>query len=258
MGDNTLTARNSVVLPKKDLAGSKLRCLMLTSLADVQVAATLTSLISPLARVDAGKHSWMPRGFVDPVEAKLHNIDALIPAGLGKKLSSWWLVKRRGANTPNWDIASTCTVAGRDGLLLVEAKAHDKEAGREGKRRGNPPSPNHEQIGKAIREANQGLNAICPGWSISRDSHYQLSNRFAWAWKIASLGIPVVLIYLGFLNAEEMRHCGQPFGSARDWERFVRDHTQGLVPQDVWGKRLQTSGAPMWPMIGTLDLRWLP
>jgi crotonobetainyl-CoA:carnitine CoA-transferase CaiB-like acyl-CoA transferase len=33
-----------------------------------------------------------------------------------------------------------------------------------------------------------------PGWSLSVDSHYQICNRFAWAWKIASLGVPVVLI----------------------------------------------------------------
>ena len=28
-----------------------------------------------------------------------------------------------------------------------------------------------------------------------------MSNRFAWAWKLADLGVPVVLVYLGFFRA---------------------------------------------------------
>ena len=63
---------------------------------------------------------------------------------------------------------------------------------------------NHNQIGDAIQQANHGLEPLLPGWDLSRDSHYQLSNRFAWSWKIASMGVPVVLVYLGFLNADEM------------------------------------------------------
>ena len=33
---------------------------------------------------------------------------------------------------------------------------------------------------------------------ISHESHYQLANRLAFACKITSLGIPTVLVYLGF------------------------------------------------------------
>jgi len=42
-------------------------------------------------------------------------------------------------------------------------------------------------------------------WQLSRDSLYQLANRFAWAWKIASLGVPVALVYLGFIAADQMK-----------------------------------------------------
>jgi hypothetical protein len=42
-------------------------------------------------------------------------------------LTTWWLAVRERANTPNWDIVSTCQMVGRQGLVLVEAKAHAGE-----------------------------------------------------------------------------------------------------------------------------------
>jgi hypothetical protein len=251
--------RDTVTIPVSDLAGSKLRCLILTSLPDKQVANVLSSLVSPLATVDAGRHHWMPGGFLNPEEAKLGECEAFLTPPIRDDLTSWWLKVRRGANTPNWDIVSTCTVDRREGLILVEAKAHDTESKLEGKKRASTPNgeKNHEQIGAAIREADIELNSICPGWAITRDSHYQLCNRFAWAWKIASLGVPVILIYLGFLRAEEMVRCGTPLHSEREWRALVLEHGKNLVPESVWESRLQTRGAPMWTMIRSLDLCWV-
>ena len=128
----------------------------------------------------------------------------------------WRFPKER--TTPNWDIASTCTIKGQRGLLLVEAKAHSAELG-ESDSCGSRNRGNHERIRWAITEAAAGLQtATGSSWILSPDGHYQLSNRFAWSWKLASLGIPVVLLYLGFLNAEEMTDRGQVFGSAGQWE----------------------------------------
>lgn len=53
-------------------------------------------------------------------------------------------------------------------------------------------------------------------WAISRDSRYQKSNRFAWACKLAGLGLPVVLMYLGFVRADEMRDRRAPLADAGD------------------------------------------
>ncbi len=47
---------------------------------------------------------------------------------------------------------------------------------------------NRRQIELALAEAEQGLNSAIPGLALAADSKYQLSNRFAWAWKVASLG----------------------------------------------------------------------
>jgi hypothetical protein len=46
----------------------------------------------------------------------------------------------------------------------------------------------------------------CP-FHISRDNRYQMSNRFAWSWKLASVGVPVVLVYLGFVGAADRPSC---------------------------------------------------
>jgi len=71
---------------------------------------------------------------------------------------------------------------------------------------------------------------------------YQLCNRVAWAWNLADLGVPVVLVYLSFLNAAEMLDQGQPFSTAQMWEDCLRHHAQGLVRETAWGGRLDVLG----------------
>jgi hypothetical protein len=52
----------------------------------------------------------------------------------------------------------------------------------------------------AISEATSALQLIAPEISLSRDYCYQFANRIAFAWKIASTGVPVAMIYLGFIG----------------------------------------------------------
>ena len=155
------------------------------------------------------------------------------------------------ANTPNWDVASTCKIEGKEGLLLVEAKAHRNELTKRGKRKPTGSQnrrKNHERIGSAIKEANAGLGSVTRGiWGLSRDHHYQLANRFAWSWKLAMLGVPVVLLYLGFLNADEMD--GALFRTEDDWACALKDHARGVVDNSGWGNRLDVNGTSFWPLI---------
>jgi hypothetical protein len=254
MESMTMSPQETITIPKKDLAGSRLRCLMLTSLPRGAIASALSSLVTPHAVVDPNRHHWRPKGFLDPEEAKLGECKEFLTPAIRETLTAWWLVNRRRANTPNWDLVSTCTIDGREGLILIEAKAHDTEAKREGK--GTGDAGNHQQIDAAIHESNNGLLKIAPGWSISRDSHYQLSNRFAWAWKVASLGVPVVLVYVGFLDADEMKHRGRPFTSTAHWRTSMLEHGLGLVPASAWESRLDCGGAPMWALLRTMKLQW--
>jgi hypothetical protein len=52
--------------------------------------------------------------------------------------------------------------------------------------------PNRTRIEAAIAEANSGWKALLGGVSLSLGSYFQLSNQFAFAWKLAQLGTPVV------------------------------------------------------------------
>lgn len=113
---------------------------------------------------------------------------------------------------------------------------------------------NRERIRAAVLDVHWALNAFGSGWALSCDSCYQLANRFAWSWKLASLGIPVVLVYLGFLNAEEMRDRGEPFANAGAWGQALRAHAKGIVPGDAWEQHLDVESTLVISLIRSLDL----
>lgn len=244
---------NSLLLSLKpnQRKGSKPRCHLLTRGTPEQVAERLTKLIAPWGLVSA-TDKWMPLGFDDTKEAQLHNAQRLLDIDpYGQALKSWWLAEAGPTSvTPNWDIASTCTIDGRRGLLLVEAKAHDGEL-KQDDRCGASSKRNFERIGEAINAANDGLNKLQDGWNLSCESHYQLCNRFAWSWKLATLGIPVVLVYLGFLNADEMRN---PFTDGQSWDNAVRDYARNCVPESVWSSKLMVDDTPIYPLIRSMTL----
>ena len=249
-------------LYSKDQRGSRARCLLLTEGAKAEVAPRLSGLAIPFARVDPDRHHWLPRGRTNPAEAKLGETPDLLTPELREALTDWWLAVRPRANTPNWDLASTATVNGREGLVLVEAKAHMAELKPDGKPLKSSPSENslknHRRITACIQEANDAMNGICPGWNLTATTHYQLANRFAWSWKVASLGVPVVLVYLGFLEADEMVDVGGPLGSPDAWEELVRHHGHGIVPDCVWHQPLMIGDVPLHACIRSFHQSLLP
>lgn len=216
-------------------------------------AAELTALLSPVPIEIGADAQWMPRGAEYPAEARLERFGpAWLPdASLWLNLRGWWLRHHRGANTPNWDIAVGCKIEGRPGLVLVEAKANWPELSRDGKLLAEDASDNsgenHEHIGSAIDAACAGWRLIDPRVSICRDSHYQLANRLAFTWKLASLGIPVVLVYLGFTGDEGIREdVGAPFRDDTDWQRAFSEYAHGVVPLDLFDRRLDVGLSPVW------------
>ena len=237
-------------LKHKEQRGSKPRCHLFTDGTPAEVAGRLTALVKPYGSVSRTSE-WRPAGFDDVDEVQLDKPNALIARETSRELKNWWFAKpARGS--PTWDLASQCVVGyGRDarqGILLVEAKAHQAELDREsgGKQLGDDAKPdsrcNHERIGKAIEEANEGLRCLTGdrAWGLSRDSAYQMANRFAWGWKLASLSVPVVLVYLGFLNALEMSDKGDPFHKPDDWVECVKKHANGKVPEETWERDWKT------------------
>lgn len=180
--------------------------------------AELQQMVSPVPCRIAPDALFMPTGHADRREARLDSFgpEVLPTSGDWPELRKWWLRHPKGANTPNWDLTVGCEINGRPGLILVEAKATASELSDAAKAIGwksekrsesgrQRSKENLEQIDAAIELANTGLRPLFPDIALSTSSHYQLSNRLAFAWKLAAGGIPVVLLYLGFTDDEAFR-----------------------------------------------------
>ena len=194
---------------------------------------------------------WVPIGHRDPAERQLDEFGSeflsdIIDWGL---LRDWWLAHKKGAKTPTWDLISTGRMFDKKGLILVEAKAHENEIRFEGKfydpNASIKSKGNHDRIGVAIKEANEFLTKCGFSCNLSRDSHYQLANRIAWSWKVASQGVPVLLIYLGFVGDSGIANVGEPFRNQDHWECTMQKYMDGVVPQSFVGEWANCGKASM-------------
>lgn len=229
--------------------GSKPRCHLITHGKRDEVAKRLTELITPWGEVTASD-CWMPQGFDFVDEAQLHQAPSLLTQEQCDRLAGWWFAVKTGdgQNSPNWDIASTCRIGDRDGLLLVEAKAHHNELKETDA--GHGSGGNCDGIRHCVDDANLRLGqATGLRWELSCEHHYQMSNRFTWASKLTEMGIPVILLYLGFLNADDMADRGKPFEAADAWENLVKEHSKPLFPGEIWGKEWTVAGQMFVPLI---------
>ena len=198
--------------------------------------------------------AWRPQGYGDPEEWTVrrfcaeHCKDHFDSA----RFDAWWVPDKY--RNPQWDILSTCTIGGAPGLLLVEAKGNDQELDWNGKplsaKASDQSKENHRIIGQCIDEANDALNQHFPGFAISRDRHYQLSNRIATAWKLAQCGLPVTLLYLGFTGDEGMRTTTrQPLADRDHWQRIMGAYLHGVVPQHFPCTTIHVSGKGNFTML---------
>lgn len=221
----------------------------------------LNGLLTRTGAVVGTDDSWMPKGWTDRREARLNVFGPKILQGVldWDELRAWWLGKNGRGNTPNWDLASTCTINGQRGLVLVEAKANAVELKTEGKaspstlsgEKQQPASAaslaNHEQIGIAIATACDAIRVSYPEVQLSRDRHYQLANRISFAWWLASQGLPIVLLYLGFLRDTGIADVGPAFASPEAWQQALRSHTTDVFPAHLWDRPIECGGtAPFW------------
>ena len=104
----------------------------------------------------------------DPAnEAQLGNPNKpnnLVQPEIHRRLTDWWLAVQRGPmTTPCWDIASTCTVQGEPGLLLVEAKAHAVELDLKGKGLDRTASSNSQENHRQMAGRSSKRAKVWPG-----------------------------------------------------------------------------------------------
>jgi hypothetical protein len=81
-----------------------------------------------------------------------------------------------------------------------------------------------------------------------------MSNRFAWSWKLTELGVPVVLVYLGFLGCDDMTKDSSVIATDVEWEHLVRSHSAAIVPTEAWNRDWRLHGRAFVPLIRTLTV----
>jgi hypothetical protein len=176
-----------------------------------------------------------------------HPIDRL-PKGLD---GTWWIPHK--GNRPNWDLLCHISNGARQGLLIVEAKAHVGELAEDDKKgppeAGNPRSEaNDLQIRQRIAETSMALTALSIGdFKLSADSHYELANRLAYLTKLANEGVPTVLMYLGFLRSPDWPR--DPLNDLAHWEGVVKTYVSAVAPWAFVGPTFDASNGGTMQMI---------
>jgi len=193
----------------------------------------------------------MPEGHARPAEARLETFGPRVfpDRPIWEDLRRWWLKHPTGANTPNWDLAVECEIEGVRGLCLIEAKANAPELSSAGKlvRKGSSPRSreNTERIDAALHEAAAALSSAGDEAHFSVSKSYQLANRLAFAWKLATGGVPVVLVYLGFLGDTGITDVGDLLADASHWNGLFAEHLADIAPGISVDQRVNV-GAGFW------------
>lgn len=154
---------------------------------------------------------------------------------------NWWLTFGT-RNRPKWDLLCRIVVNDKPGLLLVEAKAHKGEMLQENKKR-SPDGPkdsksrrNDTQIRGCIGWANSFLSERVGGnFSLSADHHYQLANRLTYMSKVASAGVPTILLYLGWLNSPDWPR--DRFRDHAEWCKSMREYASDVCCEELMMER---------------------
>jgi hypothetical protein len=206
---------------------------------------TLNNILEPYNASITDNKTVQPKGLKDDFEYELqyfinkHKLAERFPSlkDVNSNFNIWW--NPRGGKAPTWDMISLCQLNGKEAILLVEAKAHIEEFDVKGKRLKEKPSEgsiiNHNNIKARIKEACENLNCTYTGFDISRDKHYQLSNRVAFAWQLKQLNIPVVLLYLGFTGDTYFKT--DFFKDDLHWNVEFDKYIAGVVPIDFINKK---------------------
>ena len=71
------------------------------------------------------------------------------------------------------------------------------------------------------------------------------------------LGYPVILVYLGFLEADEMQQGKRrPLANHDEWERLVRSHSESLFPGKVWNRAWTVHRRRFAPRICSVEISY--
>jgi hypothetical protein len=210
---------------------------------------TVQQWVAPQGFTIATDAIRMPSGWEQSKESRLYDkTSPFLDPDRKDAVRRWWLAHE--GNTPSWDLIVQAACRDGPALMLVEAKAKVSEFDckpkpllyrSENLEAREKTTANHRQIGRAIGEASNALSI--QGICISCDHHYQLSNRIAMAWKLASLGIPSTLIFLGFTGDREIARERDHFADDDHWRCAFTEYLKGVLPIALLEKDISAGAA---------------
>lgn len=220
-----------------------------------ELISKLREFVAPIGFAIPDSAAFQPQGRHSHRETLLiGDADPFLDVEHRKILRDWWVL-HTPAKFPTWDFVTNAQDnQGRPALILVEAKAHATEltdAGKENTKRDTPDQQkrtdeNHNRIAVAICEAERQLIPVIPRISLSRDVSYQFCNRVAFSWKLASLGVPVALVYLGFTHDSGIARAGDYFATSDEWMRSFVNHVVPHFPRTHFRQEIRCGKASFW------------
>jgi hypothetical protein len=226
------------------------------AIADRLLDGTGARLVSPLI-------NYPNRGSFTEEKQELEIEEYLNRFGHASGVSldpKWWFPYKTLRNKrPTWDLLCHILVDNVPGLLLVEAKAHVVELSEQDHKSAPlPNSPasvaNDKSIRLRICETNRLLSGVCRAeFNLSADSHYQLANRIAYLAKLASHGVPTILVYLGWLKSPDWTE-----DFLRDhahWQEVMQNYMAGIVPPEFPNRVFRfANGGSMQMLIRSMNI----
>lgn len=235
-------------------AGSRMH--VLDWLETPDFVADVRNIISKTGLSIADNAARQPKRRGDHRESVLTGSeDTFLTSFQKSDLLKWWLIHQHGAKLPTWDLVVQAKAAnGAPALVLFEAKAHICELSDAGKTEGKRKQPdeqsrtheNHEKIASAIKEASDALAKTLPSINLTHTKSYQFANRIAFAWKLASMGIPVALVYLGFVGDETISTKSDNLSASADWHNAFEAHVKDHFPIAHLDREIPCGAASFW------------
>jgi hypothetical protein len=63
------------------------------------------------------------------------------------------------------------------------------------------------------------------------------------------MGVPTVLVYLGFVGDTGINDVGECFRNDEHWHTAFSAYADSVVPAGLFGHRLETPAAPFWLLV---------
>ena len=161
----------------------------------------------------------------------------------------WWV--DHPGKQPTWDYICQARISGREGLILLEAKAHRNETSKPKKPK---PQKNEstsdysfEKRQRNHRKIESNITSQISVLGGDYSGYYQVANRIAYTIKAREvLGRPVLLVFLGFINMDS--HFTDRFMTQSDWESKMSEILKSL-------KLLHLTNTPIQDLSSSPGLR---